>query len=248
MRFPANSRRRPRPEGPACSPTGDWSPASQLPVKVDRGDPQRVAIDWDAFLASPDRKAAVKEAVQGESANANKRMLDANPDLAQQLRANNAAAVLVWANAVKAGKMSREKFDKTVDLEVKVGRMDPADAEAARATLDAVSGLEPALRVELADRPEEVALAVEVDRDQVGEQAALLLAVVDPGEQRLAGVDLGRVRGLRRRRGVDPVVDQEQRRRRRARGWARSSRRGSPGSVSSSGCLNEYGVSWTSSS
>ncbi len=111
-------------------------PGLELPVKVDRADRQRIAIDWDAFLASPDRKAAVKEAVQGESANANKRMLDANPDLAQQLRANNAAAVLVWANAVKAGKMSREKFDKTVDLEVKVGRMDPADAEAARATLD----------------------------------------------------------------------------------------------------------------
>jgi hypothetical protein len=111
-------------------------PGLKLPVKIDRDDPQRVAIDWDAFLASPDRKAAVKEAVQAESANANKRMLEANPDLAQQLRANNAVAVMAWANAVNAGKMTREKFDKTVDLEVKVGRMDPADAEAARATLD----------------------------------------------------------------------------------------------------------------
>jgi hypothetical protein len=111
-------------------------PGLELPVKVDREDPQRVAIDWDAFLASPDRKAAVKKAVQDESANANKRMLDANPDLAKQVRANNANAVVVWAGAVKAGKMSREKFDKTVDLEVRVGRMDPADAEAARATLD----------------------------------------------------------------------------------------------------------------
>ena len=111
-------------------------PGLQLPVKVDPHDLQEIAIDWDAFLASPDRKAAVKEAVQVESANANKRMLDANPDLAQQVRTNNAQAVVVWANAVKAGKMSREKFDNTVDLEVKVGRMDPADAEAARATLD----------------------------------------------------------------------------------------------------------------
>jgi hypothetical protein len=111
-------------------------PGLKLPVKVDPHDPQQIAIDWDAFLASPDRKAAVKEAVQGESANANKRMLEANPDLAQQVRANNATAVVVWANAVKAGKMSREKLDKTVDLEVRVGRMDPADAEAARATLD----------------------------------------------------------------------------------------------------------------
>jgi hypothetical protein len=111
-------------------------PGLELPVKVDPRDPQQIAIDWDAFLASPGRKAAVKEAVQGESANANKRMLEANPDLAQQIRANNATAVVVWANAVKTGEMSREKFDKTVDLEVKVGRMDPADAEAARASLD----------------------------------------------------------------------------------------------------------------
>jgi hypothetical protein len=63
-------------------------------------------------------------------------MLEANPELAQQLRANNATAVVAWARAVQAGKMSREEFDKTVDLEVKVGRMDPADAEAARATLE----------------------------------------------------------------------------------------------------------------
>ena len=111
-------------------------PGLQLPVKVDPNDPQQIAIDWDAFLASPDRKAAVKEAAQGESVNANKRMLEANPELAQQLRANNAVAVVGWARAVKAGKMSREEFDKTVDLEVRVGRMDPADAEAARATLD----------------------------------------------------------------------------------------------------------------
>ena len=111
-------------------------PGLQLPVKVDPHDPQQIAIDWDAFLASPGRKAAVKEAAQGESVNANKRMLEANPELAQQLRSNNATAVAVWARAVNAGKMSREKFDKTVDLEVRVGRMDPADAEAARATLD----------------------------------------------------------------------------------------------------------------
>jgi hypothetical protein len=111
-------------------------PGLSLPVKADRGDPQRLEIDWDAFLASPDRKDAVKRAVQDERANANKRMLDANPDLAQKLRAGNAVAVHTWAAAVKSGKMSREQFDKTVDGEVRVGRMDPADAEAARATLD----------------------------------------------------------------------------------------------------------------
>lgn len=111
-------------------------PGLELPVKVDREDPQRIAIDWDAFLADPGRKAAVKKAAQGESVDAYKSQLEADPALAQQLRAGNAVAVVGWAGMVEDGKMSREEFDKTVDLEVKVGRMDPADAEAARARLD----------------------------------------------------------------------------------------------------------------
>lgn len=40
------------------------------------------------------------------------------------------------AEAVLAGNVSREEFEEYVTLEVECGRMDPADAEAARAKLD----------------------------------------------------------------------------------------------------------------
>ena len=38
--------------------------------------------------------------------------------------------------AVQAGNMSRDEFDRTLELEVANGRMDPADAEAARGALE----------------------------------------------------------------------------------------------------------------
>ncbi|MGI9019294.1 MAG: hypothetical protein ACR2G3_01115 [Solirubrobacterales bacterium] len=62
--------------------------------------------------------------------------LERNPKMAEKLRAGNRQAVQAWAEAVRGGGMSREEFESTVELEVATGRMDPADAETARATLD----------------------------------------------------------------------------------------------------------------
>jgi hypothetical protein len=108
----------------------------ELPVKVDRSDPQKLAIDWEAFLADPDSKKAVKRAASEGSVSEYRQMLDSDPALASTLREGNKVAVIGWAGMVQSGDMSREEFDKSVDLEVKTGRMDPADAEAARAKLD----------------------------------------------------------------------------------------------------------------
>jgi hypothetical protein len=38
--------------------------------------------------------------------------------------------------AVQAGGLKRKQFDQSVDTQVKLGFLDPADAEAARRTLD----------------------------------------------------------------------------------------------------------------
>jgi hypothetical protein len=111
------------------------NPGIELPVKVDREDPQLVAVDWEAFLADPASKAAVKQAASEGSVSDYQQMLDANPELAQTLRRGNSVAVFGWVGEVQNGNMSRAEFDKTVDLEVKTGRMDPADAAAARAKL-----------------------------------------------------------------------------------------------------------------
>ena len=62
--------------------------------------------------------------------------LDKNPKLRDRVRADNKGAALAWAEAVRVGNLSREEFERHLVMEVDHGRMDPADAEAARATLD----------------------------------------------------------------------------------------------------------------
>jgi hypothetical protein len=58
------------------------------------------------------------------------------PELQQQMWAQNKQAAAAWVVAVRMGNMSREEFEREIQLEVDNGRMDPADAEAARAELD----------------------------------------------------------------------------------------------------------------
>jgi hypothetical protein len=108
----------------------------ELPVRVDAADPSSLRVDWDAFLADPGRKQAQRAAEQrGYNARVAE-MTAKNPKLHQTMIANNRQALPVWAAAVRAGKLSREEFEKTVNLELECGRMDPADAAAARASLD----------------------------------------------------------------------------------------------------------------
>ena len=112
----------------------------ELPVRVDPSDADRVAIDWDRFLASPGRKQAMREGVESARRRQARQDLERKPKLAARIRASNTQAVQAWADAVRAGGMSREQFERTVSEEVEAGRMDPADAEAARRALDAAAG------------------------------------------------------------------------------------------------------------
>ena len=108
----------------------------EVPVSVDPGRPDEVEIDWKAWRANPDRKRLQKSAKQDRHNDALKRQTEKNPKLQAKMQANNKVAVQNWVAAVNAGSMTREKFEETVDGEVATGRMDPADAEAARADLD----------------------------------------------------------------------------------------------------------------
>jgi len=107
----------------------------ELPVWVDPADPSAVAIDWHRFLASPGRKQAVRAAMDARRVAHMRDALERKPELAAQLRANNRTAAQGWVEAVRAGSMSREELERELTLEVDTGRMDPADAEAARASL-----------------------------------------------------------------------------------------------------------------
>lgn len=105
-------------------------------MRVDPQDPRSVDIDWDAYKAAPGRKQAQKAAQGAHRTARSREQLERNPKLAERLRANNRQAVHGWAAAVRAGSMSREDFERNVQISVDAGRMDPADAEAARASLD----------------------------------------------------------------------------------------------------------------
>jgi hypothetical protein len=112
-------------------------PGLELPVRVNAADAGRVAIDWDRFLADPGRKKAVKAAKEaGQRANVANAVAK-DPKLQARMWANNRMAVQSWVGAVRADQMSRAQFDTTATGEVESGRMDPADAEAARRALDA---------------------------------------------------------------------------------------------------------------
>jgi hypothetical protein len=111
-------------------------PGLELPVRVDAADSTSIEIDWERYLKTPGRKQAQRSATQSARNRQMAEQLERNPKLAEKARAGNRVAAQSWAAAVKGGKMSREEFEQTVSLEVETGRMDPADAEAARATLD----------------------------------------------------------------------------------------------------------------
>jgi hypothetical protein len=114
-------------------------PGIELPVSVDPADQSSIEIDWKRFLATPGRKDAQRAATQSAKNRQLAEQLAGNPKLTEQLRANNRLAVQSWAAAVKAGSLSREEFEQTVNLELETGRMDPADADAARRELDEIT-------------------------------------------------------------------------------------------------------------
>ena len=108
----------------------------ELPVRVSATEPDAVEIDWSAYKSAPGRKQQQKAAQESRAHENQREQLERNPKLAEKLRAGNRRAVQAWSEAVRGGGMSREEFEKTVDLEIATGRMDPADADAARASLD----------------------------------------------------------------------------------------------------------------
>src|SRR5688500_19152281 len=106
-------------------------PGIELPVRVDANDGAKVAVDWDRFLASTGRKQQVKAAKEaGQRANVAQQVAK-NPKMQAKMWANNRQAAAGGTNAVRAGQMSREDFERTVSQTVESRRMDQADARAA---------------------------------------------------------------------------------------------------------------------
>jgi hypothetical protein len=103
-----------------------------LPVRVDPGTPDDVTIDWDAFLAAGGRDEMKR---LHESA-AVERLQQANPEQSAKQREDAKHTLETWVAGVQAGTVKRKDFDQSVETYVRLGFLDPAEAEAARAELD----------------------------------------------------------------------------------------------------------------
>lgn len=109
----------------------------EVPVVVEAARPERVAIDWKTFLAYPDRVARLK-AARGRAlqiaAQRNAQALAAqNPAAASAPRQNPA---LVWAEAVRAGTLSRQQFDQSALRLLQLGQLSNDEYLAAEARLN----------------------------------------------------------------------------------------------------------------
>jgi hypothetical protein len=125
-----------RAENTGLLETGALQPGIELPVRVDPGDPEAVEIDWDAYRSTPGRQQAHRDASASRQHSLLREQLEKDPKKQAKHWEANKGVVQAWVGAVQMGNLSREDFEQSVKIEVDSGRMDPADAEAARATLD----------------------------------------------------------------------------------------------------------------
>jgi hypothetical protein len=112
-------------------------PGLVLPVIVRDHATHDIDIDWDAFLASPDRKAAVQRAAADESSRHAQRYTESVPGMKEQTWASAAQGLPLWMNAVRTGSMKRKAFDQQINTLLRLGQIDPAQAEQAKRELDA---------------------------------------------------------------------------------------------------------------
>ena len=108
----------------------------ELPVRVSPSDRQAVEVDWKAFIDDPARKQALEKGRLHRQDELLRQHAAADPVRQAKLHAAGNQRAASWAAAVRNGAMTRAQFEETVDGEVRSGRMDPADAEAARRSLD----------------------------------------------------------------------------------------------------------------
>jgi hypothetical protein len=106
----------------------------EVPVAVASDDGAKIAIDWKAFIALPDKAKRLKEArvraLQIAAQRHAQKMAAANPPSPD---AQNPA--MAWANAVRAGSLTRQQFDESTMRLLALGKLSNADYLAAEARL-----------------------------------------------------------------------------------------------------------------
>jgi hypothetical protein len=103
-----------------------------LPVSVDPAKPDDVTVDWDGFIAAGGRDEMKSKQ---EAAGAEK-LAQAYPEATAGMRENAKRELPMWVAYVKGGTMKRKVFDQQLDMYVRNGYVEQAEADAARAELD----------------------------------------------------------------------------------------------------------------
>ncbi|MEO8262576.1 MAG: hypothetical protein ABI566_08390 [Pseudolysinimonas sp.] len=111
----------------------------EVPVRVAANDAEKIAIDWNAFIALPDKAQRLKDARERALVIAAQRqreaMIAADPSLAPSSDAQNPA--MAWVEAVRAGSLTRQEFDESCTRLLALGQLSGPDFLAAEARLTA---------------------------------------------------------------------------------------------------------------
>lgn len=111
-------------------------PGLRLPIVVRDPASSDFDIDWKAFNASPDRKAAVKKAAADRSSAEATAYTNSVPGMKEQTWAASREALPLWMDMVRNGQLKRKNFDRDLNTLVRIGQMQPDLADWGKQTLD----------------------------------------------------------------------------------------------------------------
>jgi hypothetical protein len=107
----------------------------EVPVAVASDDASKIAIDWKAFVALPDKVQRLKEArvraLQIATQRHAAKMAEKNPP-----SPGGQNVAMAWAEAVRAGNLTRKQFDESTMRLLALGQLSNADYLAAEARLN----------------------------------------------------------------------------------------------------------------
>jgi len=128
-------------EGDAFQPFRDAPDPDHArgPGATEGGDAEKVGIDWKAFIALPDRLPRLKAARERALAIATQSHMEAAiaADPSRAASSDDQNPAMVWAEAVRAGSLTRQEFDESCMRLLALGQLSSPDYLAAEARLTA---------------------------------------------------------------------------------------------------------------
>lgn len=104
-----------------------------VPLTLTGPGPEDFAIDWDGYLAHPDRLRQTKRLKVENQWDAIGAQFEQNtkPAMVAKIRSGSQQAVISWAHAVRNGAMTREQFEQSAEQKLRMGHLLAADYERA---------------------------------------------------------------------------------------------------------------------